>query len=229
MERRMNFVNRIRRRLFWVLLLTIIGLGGGVGYSYTTSSAYNATARLFVATSARDAIEAAQGNMAGEERLKTYAVLGTGSELLERAAERSNTGVTGADLRSRLTIVPLPGTLLLEVRVKDENPNTAAAQADAVASELIDLVGRVEAPINGGDPLLKLITVQAAKSGVVPAGKLEYKIIAAGGGIGLVLSLILAGAIPERRLHPLWRRSGYEAKQADQRHDDILEPEEIIR
>jgi capsular polysaccharide biosynthesis protein len=212
----MEVLNRIRSRFLWVLLLTIVGLGGSVAYGYTTTAGYNATATLFVGSSAHDAVEAAQGNIAGQDRAKTYAVLGAGSELLERAADRSDTGVSGSDLASRLRIVAIPDTVLVEVTVKASNPDAAASQADAVADELIDLVSRVEAPINGGDPALGLIVVQPAKSSVVEAGMFDYKTLAMGAGIGLVVGLILTGAIGDRR-QPQDQR--HEAKRPDRRDD----------
>lgn len=213
----MEALNRIRCRFVWVLLLWVVGLGAGVAYSHATSGGYDATARLFVGTSARDAVEAAQGNIAGQERMNTYAFLAKGSELLERAAHRSNTGVTGADLDRRLTVVALPGTVLLEIRVRDDNPQTAASQADAVATELMDLVHKVEAPIGGGDPALGLIPIQTAQSGVVEAGKFDYKTIAIAGGMGMVLGLVLAGAVPERR--PPRRRGPHQAGPSDEPDD----------
>lgn len=192
-------MNRIRARFVWVLAFTLVGLGGGLMYSYATNGGYDATARMFVGTSARDAIEAAQGHVAGQERVKTYAALAEGQDLLNRAAARSGTGTSGSDLDRSVTVVSVPGTVLLEVRVHGDDPRKAALEADAVAAELMDIVDRIESPLSGGKPALGLVSIQNAQMGVALSGRFDYRTIAVLGGVGFVLGLVMASALPDRR------------------------------
>jgi polysaccharide biosynthesis transport protein len=223
----MDVLNRIQRRFIWVVLLAVVGLAAGVAYSYNAGSGYyNATARLFVGTNAHDAVEAAQGDLAGQQRVKTYQVLANGADLLERAADRSNTGISGDQLGKRSTFVTFPGTVLLAIRVKADNPNTAASQADAIAAEVTDLVKRVETPIDGGDPALSLTTVQSARSGVAAAEKFDFKKVVLGGLIGTFLGLLFVGALPDRANGAHRQRR---TDNADQRDIELIQEQEYAR
>ena len=198
----METLNKIKRRFVWVVIFTILGLAGGVGYSYATGGGYSATARLFVSTSATDAIAAAQGDIAGQARVKTYAVLATGPLVLERAAQRSHTGVSGTDLAARLTVVPIPETVILEITVTDNDRTAAAALADAVAGELTELAPQVETPINGGARAQGLLTIQPASSGIATVGRFKPKPVMLGAFLGFVTGIALAGVLPRRKTKP---------------------------
>jgi capsular polysaccharide biosynthesis protein len=192
---------KVRHRFLWVLICAILGIAVGVGYAYSTGGGYRATARLFVSTSATDAIAAAQGDIAGQSRVKTYAALASGQLLLERAAQRSHTGVDANYIADRLTVVPIPGTVILEIDVTGEDSNFAASLADAVSAELTDLATELETPINGGPRAQGLLTIQPASSGIVKIGRIAPKPVVLGGILGLIAGLSLAALIPRRKVN----------------------------
>jgi capsular polysaccharide biosynthesis protein len=179
-----------------VVLALLIGASLGTIYSYTKGGDYTATARLFISTSARDAVEANQGNEAAEHRVRTYANMARGPELLSRAAAKSGTGLTTSDVEAQVGVTAVPGTVLLEVAGRNESPDTAVRLADAVAGELIDQVTKLERPIGGGEPTMALVSFQGARAGVVKNPVVSPLLMAAGslGGLMLgVLAAVLAG------------------------------------
>ncbi|MCV7421963.1 hypothetical protein H7K45_15545 [Mycobacterium yunnanensis] len=196
----MESMTKVRRRLSWVLICVLVGLALGVGYAYTTGGGYRATARLFVSTSATDAIAAAQGDIAGQSRVKTYAALATGQLLLERAAQRAHSGVDASYIADRLTVVPIPGTVILEIDVTGDDAKFAAGLADAVATELTELATEMETPINGGPRAQGLLTIQPASSGIVKIGQIAAKPVVAGGMLGLLAGLLVAALVPSRTM-----------------------------
>jgi len=191
---------RVRHRISWILICVVVGVALGVGYAYITGGGYRATARLFVSTSATDAIAAAQGDIAGQSRVKTYAALATGQLLLERAAQRAHSGVDASYIADRLTVVPIPGTVILEIDVTADDANFAASLADAVATELTELATEMETPINGGPRAQGLLTIQPASSGIVRIGQISPKPVVFGGMLGALTGLCLAAVIPSRKV-----------------------------
>lgn len=198
----MESMTKVRRRLSWILICVLVGIALGVGYAYATGGGYRATARLFVSTSATDAVAAAQGDIAGQSRVKTYAALATGQLLLERAAQRAHSGVDASYIAERLTVVPIPGTVILEIDVTGDDATFAASLADAVATELTELATEMETPINGGPRAQGLLTIQPASSGVVKIGQVAPKPVVVGGMLGLLVGLVFAVVVPSRRVSP---------------------------
>jgi capsular polysaccharide biosynthesis protein len=196
-----ELLDKVRQRFLWVLICAILGVAVGVGYAYSTGGGYRATARLFVSTSATDAIAAAQGDIAGQSRVKTYAALATGQLLLERAAQRSHTGVDANYIADRLTVVPIPGTVILEIDVTGEDSNFAAGLADAVSTELTEVATELETPINGGPRAQGLLTIQPASSGIVKIGRITPQPVVLGGILGFVAGLSLAALMPARKVN----------------------------
>ena len=196
----MEILVRIRRRIAWVLIFAVVGVAAGVGYAYTTGGGYRATARLFVSTSATDAIAAAQGDIAGQSRVKTYAALATGQLLLERAAQRAHSGVDADYIANRMTVVPIPGTVILEIDVTGEDPGFTAGLADAVATELTELATEMETPINGGPRAQGLLTIQPASSGILKIGRVAPQLVVLGGILGFVVGLVVAAVVPARKV-----------------------------
>jgi capsular polysaccharide biosynthesis protein len=202
-------LDRLRRRAFLIILIGLIGLGATAIYGYTTNDSYQATSRLFVATAATDVTQANQGNLAGQARVKTYMSLVTGLDLLARAAQKSGTGRSGGEVAGNLSVLSPPGTVLVDITVTDPDASAAAKIANAVSTELVDLVNRIEEPLDGGDPSLGLLVIQPAESSVVKTPRYDVMSLAIGSVVGLVVGFVIALALPDRvRWSALRRRKG---------------------
>jgi capsular polysaccharide biosynthesis protein len=193
-----NALELIQRRFTWVVLALLIGASLGIIYSYAKGGDYTATARLFIRTSARDAVEASQGNEAAENRVRTYSQMAIGPELLSRAAAKSGTGLTLADVEAGVGVAPVPGTVLLEISYSNDSPETAVRVADAVAAGLSEQVTKLERPIGGGEPNMSLVLFQGARAGVTKNPVINYLFLAGGALIGLVVG-VLAAVLAGRR------------------------------
>ncbi|MBD0024536.1 MULTISPECIES: YveK family protein [Gordonia] len=187
-----------RRRILWVVLCALIAVAIPVAQAISSSDSYRATARLFVATAAQNVTDANQGALAGQSRVTTYAEMATGPELLLNAAEDVGGGVTAGDIASSLQVTSVPGSVLVDISARSSNRERAAAMAQAVADQLVHLVGRAEAPISGGTPSLGLMVIQPAASAIEKVPAYNWKVIGAWVVGGLILGSLLAILIPER-------------------------------
>ncbi len=205
-----DILDALRRRLPLVLLCGLIGFGVAAALALTAPESYRATARLFVATAARDVASATQGDIAARSRVKTYSSLVQGPALLVRAAERSGTGISAADLGAAVSVSAPPGTVLLDVTAAAGEPERAAQLAQAVADELLAVVEQLEKPLRNGQPSIGLLVLQPAQAGVerVPAWQLGPVAMYTGGGLaaGLCLAVLIPARFRFRR-----RRAGAES------------------
>lgn len=191
MENRENW--RILRS-HWVLILvtTLIGAILGAALTLLLPSMYSATSRLFVSTTSSNIIEAYQGSLASQQRVRSYASLASGTGVAQRAIDDLGLDMTPAELVRNLTAEIPTETVLLDISVRDPDASRAADLANAVARQLTDLVAELETPENGGPAASRLLLVEPATPPFLPAGLNIYLIVVVGGALGLVIGLSLS-------------------------------------
>lgn len=188
----------IRRRIALILLCTVIGAGIGVGSALTHAPSYRATARLFVATSAQDVATAGQGDVAAKSRVKTYAALATSEDVLRQAAKRVTSTMTAEQMQSAVSVSSPPDTVLIDIAATATDPALAAAQAQALADQMIATAAVVEKPIRSGPASIGLVILQPAAGGVTTVPRFDPVTIGIYTGGGLVVGLLVALLVPER-------------------------------
>jgi capsular polysaccharide biosynthesis protein len=119
---------RIFRRLWWVVLLaTLIGVAVGYATSLFSTPQYSSTTRLFVTTQSGTSVgDAYQNNLFSQERVFSYAGLATSDQVAARAIDQLKAPLTVDELRAKITAVPLPQTVLLDVTATDPDPAATA-------------------------------------------------------------------------------------------------------
>jgi capsular exopolysaccharide synthesis family protein len=188
---------RIFRRLWWVLLLAAVigGIAGGAS-QLLHKTEYTSTARLFVTTQSGTSVgDAYQNNQFSQERVFSYAGLATSEQVAARAIDQLKASITADDLRSKITAVPLPQTVLLDITAEDSDPSTAQLYANAIADQLVNVTTELETSRRGGESAAGAILVDDASFGapIKSTGLVARIVLGAIGGlvIGIILTVIL--------------------------------------
>lgn len=188
---------RIFRRLWWVVL-GALAIGAVVGYLTTlfATPQYASTVRLFVTTQSGTSVgDAYQNNLFSQERVFSYAGLATSEQVAVRAVDQLKAPITTDELRAKITAVPMPQTVLLDVTVKDADPAAAQRYANAVADQLVKVTGELETSRRGGEAAAGAVIVDEASYGtLVPAMGLATRITAGAVG-GLLIGVLIALAV----------------------------------
>lgn len=188
---------RIFRRLWWVLVVGVVlgAIIGGVSQLFHKDQ-YTSTARLFVTTQSGTSVgDAYQNNQFSQERVFSYAGLATSEQVAARAVDQLKASITADELRSKITAVPLPQTVLLDVTAKDSDPATAQLYANAIADQLVSVTTELETSRRGGESAAGAILVDDASFGtkVKSMGPVVGAFLGALGGlvVGIILAVIL--------------------------------------
>ncbi|MUL67664.1 protein tyrosine kinase [Mycobacterium sp. CBMA 234] len=194
---------RIFGRYWWaIVVLAVVGAAAGWSWWEFSSKQYQSSATLFVATQNGTSVtEAYQNNLFSQDRVNSYASLATSEQVAARAVDQLKANISASELRSKITAVPLPKTVLLQVSVTDSDPGQAQTYAGAVADQLAGLVGELETSRRGGSPAAGAIVVDEAG---YPAKPLGYSMITrigfgAAGGVALgILAALVLGVVDRR-------------------------------
>ena len=190
----------LRRYAIVLIVATVMGACAGALYSWTGSDKYRATDRLFLTTNAVDVMDVYQATLAGQQRVLTYKVLASGSNVLSKAVSRAGVSTDADTLRQNLNVDVPPGTIIMDVSVDDADPASAAKLANGVTDELIATINELERPLGGGPAPVTMTAVQRAAPPATPQAKLDPVLVAAGAIAGFILGLAVAWAVQRRAL-----------------------------
>ena len=175
-------------RRYWA---TWIGLAlAGVLVALTvvlvSTPTYQATAQVFVASTGGEGTSGAQFV---NQRVTTYPDVARSRTVLGSVIEELGVEESVADLRARVAAVNPPDTSQIDISVSDEDPEEAAAIADAVAQEFGLAVEVLERTRDGVSPVDLTVTDPATvpTSPVFPQPALLLL-------LGLVVGLALGAA-----------------------------------
>ncbi|MGU3500196.1 P-loop NTPase [Mycobacterium sp. C31M] len=188
---------RIFRRFWWVVLLaTLIGVAVGYATSFMSTTQYSSTTRLFVTTQSGTSVgDAYQNNLFSQERVFSYAGLATSDQVAARAIAQLKAPISVDELRAKITAVPMPQTVLLDITATDPDPAAAQRYANAIADQLVNVTAELETSRRGGEAAAAAVLVDDASYGTrVESMGLPIR-MAAGGVAGLVIGVLLAIAL----------------------------------
>jgi non-specific protein-tyrosine kinase len=129
------------RKRWWLILLCALcaGMAGFVA-STLMEPVYQANVKLM--SSSNTGVVDYSSLMSGQQILATYRELLRTEPILQTAIDNLGLPDTPRELENRVEVIAVPETQLLEVRVRDHNPNRAASIANEIA--VIFLVQRSE-------------------------------------------------------------------------------------
>ena len=189
-----DYVRILRRGWAFILVFSVLGVAGAVGYSVIQTRQYVANTKVIVSISSGSGTgDMAQASALAGQRAVTYANLVSTATVLDSVISQLSLSVTVSDLASQIQAVIVPGTSIISVTVTDSDAQRSADIANATARSLTSSVSQIEPiPLAASSSSVRISTIQPA---VVPGSpdspNLRTNLIA-GGLLGLTLGLIIA-------------------------------------
>lgn len=127
----------LRRRWAWILAGLVIGLWAAIGYLYTATPTYVATAKVQVLPTGFDTTSANE-RTTGPVNLDTEAQLVASATVASRAAEILNDGGSPVQLAHRVAVAVPPNTTVLAISFSAPTADEAQQGAQAFAQAYLD-------------------------------------------------------------------------------------------
>ncbi len=188
-----------RQRWSTILLGVLVGALVAVGYVLLTPTSYEATSRLFVTTTARTA----DGQLAGDaatatQQVRSFARLATSEQVLTAVIDELGLPMLPADLATRIRASADPGTVFIDLSVRDASATRARDITNAVGLQLPTAIAELDRLTPGIE--LRVTTPAAVPaSPVAPRPLLGALLGLVGGGL-LGLAGATAQTLLDRRL-----------------------------
>jgi polysaccharide biosynthesis transport protein len=182
------------RRWLTVVVCIIIGIALAATYVKTATKDYTASVQLFVTTpsDAKDLSATFQGSEFIKDRVQSYANLATTESVTGPVAADLKLTTSPTELAKEITSsVPL-NTVFVNISVTDTNKLVVADIANAVARQLIKVVGTVETPADGGADPVRVTVVQPASVPTSPSSPHKSISLVLGLLIGIALGISVA-------------------------------------
>lgn len=179
---------------YWALivLLTAVGLSVAAAMlTFVIKPSYEATSRLFVSTqSLGTANELLQGSTYTQARMASYAQIAGDPIVLDPVIEQLGLDTTADALASQVTATAETNQLIINITVKDGDPQLAADIVNSVAENLSEVIAeKIEAPLAGSDAIVNVTTTRTAQPPAEPSWPTPWLLLTAGGLIGLLAGI----------------------------------------
>ncbi|MFC8190589.1 polysaccharide biosynthesis tyrosine autokinase [Cellulomonas sp. NPDC057328] len=187
------YVAILRKRWISIAALTVLGVLGGIGLNAAATPMYTAATQLYVSVqSGGTTSDMLQGANFTRAQVASYARLVTGPLVLGPVIDDLGLDTRADELAERVTADSPLNTSLININVSDESPALAAAIANAVATELTDVVTDLEQPTDGSPSPVKLTVVRDAAAPTDPSSPSTRLNLALGLALGLVAGVAAA-------------------------------------
>ncbi|MFN2347244.1 MAG: polysaccharide biosynthesis tyrosine autokinase [Dermatophilaceae bacterium] len=180
-----DYITIVRKRWRVITLVTLVVLGIAAASSALATKVYESSTQFFVSTTgASDSGALLQGSTFTQQRVKSYAQLLTTPRVLDQVAQA--TGVDPTGLETQVSASTPPDTVLIDVAVRDPNPETARSIAAAVAEVFPSTVTELETPAGLDASPVKVTVVKPPSVPTSPVSPQPVRNIA----LGLILGLL---------------------------------------
>ncbi|MCR2815864.1 polysaccharide biosynthesis tyrosine autokinase [Microbacterium jiangjiandongii] len=195
----------------WILLLVLLiaGLAGGAGYAFLQTPKYEASTQLYVSVRTEGAAtgDLVQGTNFARQMVTSYVDVIPTSLVLDPVIEELELDTTAGQLARQVSASTPLNTVLIDIAVTDEDPELAAAIADATAASFAQAVQTtLEKPqaVDAVSPVQITIT-QPATVPAAPTSPNVPLLIALGALLGLAAGVALAvlRTVLDTRIHTL--------------------------
>ncbi|MFT2692204.1 polysaccharide biosynthesis tyrosine autokinase [Clavibacter zhangzhiyongii] len=188
-----EYIRILRRSWVLILLVLLLGVGAAAGYSLVQTPEYRASAKVFVSTQSAGTVQdLSQGSSFTQQAVKSYADVVSTPVVLEPVIARLGLDATADSLAPRVTATAAVDTVIIEIAVQDEQAESAAAIANAVAGSFTDVVAELTPVDSNGQPQVKITTLKEARIPGAPVSPRVPLNLALGGLVGLALGIAVS-------------------------------------
>ena len=189
-----DYIRVLRRH--WLLIVAAVVVGGGAAGAFSALQApvYQATSKVFVSLNSANSVqELTAGGTYAEQAVTSYANLVTTDKVLTPVIQQLGLRTTPQALSGEISATIPVNTVVIDISVNDRSARSAAAIANAVASQLSTVVGRLtqaQTPLAAAGT--GTIAVSPVNEAVVPTSPVSPRVpinLALGLLVGLALGL----------------------------------------
>jgi capsular polysaccharide biosynthesis protein len=185
-----EYLRTLRKRWKTVAVTAALTILLALGATLAFPKVYVSDAKLFVSTSSSsDVSNILTGAQFSGQRVKTYTQLVKTPQVLAPVS-----AYLGYELgKGQVTATSPLDTVLINIAVTSDDPTKAVAGANAVASQLAQVIQELETPLTSGQPSpVKATVVQSASVPLGPDSPKPLRNLALGILLGALLGLGLA-------------------------------------
>ena len=173
----------------WVLILgtTLLGVAAAAAFSYLATPAYEAESRAYVSvrTETQASGDLLQGSNFAQQNMTTFAELATTESVLSPVIEELELDRTEAELAEEVIVTAPADSTLLNITVRDEDPELAAEIANEVGAQLKTLVEE-ELESRDGEEDESPVQINTVQSASAPSDPVTPRI-----AVNILLGLLL--------------------------------------
>jgi len=190
-------------KLIWASILLFLTLAGVA--CLLIPPVYSSTSKLYVSNSSAEISGTAQGGIAAQRTVVSYAELLVGSDFLGSVRDELDLSATPLELVEQIEVLANPDSVIISITVNNVSPAQAQLIANTMAVRFVDVVLEVESPdptisedANGvvttviPSPPFKVTQVQQGGMASEPVAPDPYLLLPLGGLLGLLIGLALA-------------------------------------
>ena len=188
-----GFLRVLQRRWLTIVLTAALVVLGALLLAWRTAPVYEASTTLFVSSRAgQDTSDVYEGGLFSAQRVQSYAELIKDDTLALRTIGKLGLTMTTGDWKEQVTAGAKPGTILIDVRVRDTSPVRARDIANTLSDEFVVMVSELETPRPGDVPDARVIVAKRASLPAHPVVRQPVRNTALGLALGLVLGTGIA-------------------------------------
>lgn len=198
-----EYANVLRRRWTVIVGSALLAALAAFGWAWTTPPSYTATAKVYVSLNTGESTsELLQGSTYVQNLIESYAALTDMPVVLDPVAQELGADMTARRLATAVSADSPLNTSIIEIKVVDGAPDRAAQIANAVAQQLSTTVVDLSPGTPTGDQAIAVTVVSPAEVPGYPSAPRTRLLTAAGGAVGLALSvaLVLLWAVLDTRI-----------------------------
>ncbi|OUM41242.1 chromosome partitioning protein [Arthrobacter agilis] len=185
-----DYLRILRRNWLLITVCAVVGLLLGAVASFAVRPTYTAQTKLFVATQSSGSVQdLQQGNTFTQARVQSYVETVTEPLVLQPVVDSLGLDMSSAELADKVSATADLNTVIITIAVEDTSPVQAAAIAQATADSLVDSVGGLESPAEGGNSPVNLTVITPAIAPAQPSAPNTLLNLALGLLVGLALGL----------------------------------------
>jgi succinoglycan biosynthesis transport protein ExoP len=204
-----DYIRVVRKNWILILACAVVGLTAATVVSITTAPRYVSTTDLYVSVrSGADAAssELVQGTSFARQAVTSYVSIVNSAVVLDPVIDELELDLTTSELSAMVSAESPLNTVLIRITVTNGDSEMASDIANAIGSQLVDVVVNVlEKPDGNGESLVRLETVQPAVASSVPSSPNTARNMTLGLLIGLIAGVAIAAlrTVLDTRLYSL--------------------------
>jgi succinoglycan biosynthesis transport protein ExoP len=202
-----DYIRILQKNWILIVVCALLGVAAAAAVSIAATPKYVSTTDLYVSVrSGADSAstELVQGTSFARQAVTSYVSIVTSASVLDPVIDELDLDVTSSELARMVRASSPLNTVLIQIAVTDDNPDMAAQIANAIGSNLADVVVNVlEKPDGDGESLVRIETVQPAIAAESPSSPNPLFNIMLGLLIGLAVGIggAVLRSVLDTRIH----------------------------